>query len=311
MRILKFHFVLFIALSSLALGQDIKVNKINQITSLTQGEFYYPKFSPDNSKLYFTSANYDGIKYFDFNTGKIENVTDAAGAGYSFVISSDSKEIIYRTYTMDRIRKIYTLVELDLTTKETRTLDAEKPSMYPPQLTGTDKVSYTINNQVSNVEFKNSKNALSKSVQSPVVIIDNSKIVLLNNGEKKVLAPLGEGNYIWPSHSPDGTKLLFTLAGRGTYVSDLAGKVTAELGYANAPQWSPDGKWIIYMVDKDNGERVTSSDIYVSSTDGKKKIQITDTKDLFEMYPVWSADGKKAAFNSEDGKVFIADLNID
>lgn len=311
MRILKFHFVFFIALSSLAFGQQIKVDKLNQITSLNQGEFYYPQFSPDNSKLFFTTANYNGIKFYDFNSGKIETVTDAAGAGYGFVFTSDSKDIVYRTYTMDKIRKIYSLVEQNLASKETKVLEADKPAMYPPQKTGIDKISYSLNNQVTSIELKASDKTLSKSTESPFVYIDNSKIILYKNGEKIELAPLGDGNYIWPSVSPDGKSIVFTLAGRGTYICDLNGKIVSELGYANAPQWAPDGKWILYMVDKDNGKKVTSSDIYASSIDGKTKIQLTDTKDIFEMYPVWSPDGKKAAFSTEDGQIFIADLNID
>ena len=61
MRIPKFHFVLFLALSSVAFAQDVKVNKITQITDLSQGEYYYPKFSTDNSKIFFSSATYAGI----------------------------------------------------------------------------------------------------------------------------------------------------------------------------------------------------------------------------------------------------------
>ena len=65
------------------------------------------------------------------------------------------------------------------------------------------------------------------------------------------------------------------------------------------------------MVDKDDGYRVTSSDIYVVSADGKNKFAITNTSDISEMYPSWSQSGKELVFNSTEGEIFIAELNIE
>lgn len=314
MRILKLHFVLFIALSACVYSQQVKVKQITQITNLSEKESYYPKFSSDNSKIFFTTANYDGIWYYDFTTNAVTKVTDQQGAGYEFTFTPDGKNIIYRTQNIVGMKRHYSVYEQNIETKEVNTLETDKTDLYPPQLVSENKISCAVSSQVKNYNLSTNQAQLAKSantVNRPVVIIDNSKIVLFQNGEKTVLAPLGEGNYIWPSVSPDNQKLLFTYCGHGTYVTDLNGNVISNLGYANAPQWSPDGKWIIYMVDKDNGQKVTSSEIFISSVDGTQKFQVTDTKEIHEMYPVWSVDGKKAAFNSEDGKLFIVELNID
>jgi Tol biopolymer transport system component len=126
-----------------------------------------------------------------------------------------------------------------------------------------------------------------------------------------ILAPLGEGNYIWPSVSPDGTKLLFTRAGKGTYFYDLQGNILANLGHANAPQWSPDGKWILFMKDYDNGTDVKSSDIFAYNLLNSQTTQLSDTKDIHEMYPQWSSDGQKVIFNSADGKIFLMELKAE
>jgi len=311
MRIPKFHFVLFLALSSVAFAQDVKVNKITQITDLSQGEYYYPKFSTDNSKIFFSSATYAGIWYYDVNTKQVNNITKEDAAGYDFTTSPDGKEVIYRTYKMADMKRIFSVVSQNIDTKETKVLVADRKDLYPPKFTTDNKLSFAVNSKLESINYKENAAQLQKVSEKPVVIIDNQKIVLFVNGETKTLAPLGEGNYIWPSVSPDNQKLLFTFAGHGTYVSDLNGNIITEIGVANAPQWSPDGKWIVYMVDKDNGQKVTDSEIFIVSADGTKKINITNSKDVYEMYPAWSPDGKRVAFNSEDGKIFIVDLNID
>jgi Tol biopolymer transport system component len=209
------------------------------------------------------------------------------------------------------MKKYYSVFEQNIATKEIKTLETDKGGLYPPQLTNSEQIACADEKGLNNYNLESGKSELQKSVSKPIVIIDNQKIVLFVNGEKKILAPLGEGNYIWPSVSPDNQKLVFTFAGRGTYVSDLDGNVISNLGKADAPQWSPDSKRIMYMADIDDGHKVINSEIYVIDADGTNKVQITNTVDIHEMYPVWSPDGKKAAFNSYDGKIYLAELNID
>ena len=84
-----------------------------------------------------------------------------------------------------------------------------------------------------------------------------------------------------------------------------------ELGYANAPVWSPNGNWVAYMVDKDDGHQITSSDIYVVSQDGSKKYQITKSVNEIEMYPQWAPDGNKLVFHTTNGKIKIAQLDVE
>jgi Tol biopolymer transport system component len=152
---------------------------------------------------------------------------------------------------------------------------------------------------------------MTQDLNGKIVFAENSKLVIYDNDTRNILENLGEGNFAWPSISPDNTKLLFTKAGEGTFVSDLNGNILVELGYANAPVWSPDSKWIAYMVDSDNGYFYTASDVYVVSSDGEKKYQLTDTEYSIEMYPQWAPDGTKIAFHTTNGIIKILQLEID
>ncbi|MBL7067648.1 MAG: PD40 domain-containing protein, partial [Candidatus Marinimicrobia bacterium] len=103
---------------------------------------------------------------------------------------------------------------------------------------------------------------------------------------------------------------LFTLAGAGTFITDLEGKIQAQLGIANAPKWSPDGKWIVYMVDEDDGHVITASDIWAVSADGKTRIQLTKTSEIHEMYPAWSPLMDKIVFDTNSGKIIIMNISV-
>jgi len=106
--------------------------------------------------------------------------------------------------------------------------------------------------------------------------------------------------------SPDGQKLAFEKYGGNMFVFDLQTNKLTDLGQGNHPQWSPDGKKIIYMIAKDDGYRFTQSDIYAINSDGSGKVNLTKTADLIEMNPCWATDGQKIAFDEmTTGKIFI------
>lgn len=297
--------------SVMIIGQTISVLETHNVTSKNEGEFYYPKFSPDGSKIFFTHANYKGIYYLSLENNTLVKLNNEDGAGYEFNVSQNNI-VYYRTDHYVNGRKYSSLKSMDVNTKAVQLIASDKRFLSTPKSLNNNIIAYTINNRIQRFIPKSVNNKVEvSSIEKPYVEIEKSKLALIESGTKKIITPVGKGNYIWPSISPDNSKLLFTVAGKGTYVSDLNGNILADLGYANYPKWSPDGRWISYMVDKDNGLSVTSSDIFIVSSDGEKKFQITDTEDVFEMYPDWSPKGDQLVLNSYDGKIILIKLKIE
>ena len=307
---MKKYLILILSISAIVFGQNVQVVSNQPLTKIEQGEYFFPQVSPTGENILFTSANYDGIwLYSNINAG-LKKIVDASGAGYEPKFSANGEQIIYRKNEFVNNLKYSSIHKFDLQSSNMEMIENRSRNLTPPLRNSIDAVSYVVN---GTLVVKNNSNTLQKSDESSatVVTIENSDMVLYSNGERIVYTPLGKGNYLWPSISPDGTKLLFTLAGVGTFVTNFEGIVISELGNAHYPNWSSDGKWIVYMEDYDDGYNVTDSEIFLVSADGGEKVNLTNTDDINEMYPKWSPVDDEIVYNTTDGIIYKLKLRID
>ncbi|NJD21485.1 MAG: hypothetical protein FIA82_02270 [Melioribacter sp.] len=296
----KILLILFITVASV-LAQNVTVVDDIAVTTSKEGFFYYPTISPDGTSLLFSSENYKGLWSKNLSTGKIIKITDANGAGFEPGFSSVSKEILFREDKFIKGKRFTSLLSYDIAAKKSIVVEEGVRDL---------KIcrdnSNAFKNYVKGTEVRTTlKQRMMQKTSAPdrVVFIQDSKIALSENSVTKVVKPFGEGNYIWPSLSPDKTKLLFTLAGRGTYVSKLDGTILNTVGYANYPSWSPDGNWILFMKDIDNGEIIISSDIYIANIKTGKYFNLTLQRVNIALYPKWGADNSEIYYNTDNGQI--------
>lgn len=87
-------------------------------------------------------------------------------------------------------------------------------------------------------------------------------------------------------------------------------KLTSGTSFDISPEFSPDGKWIIYSSDEGNSGVF---DFWKISPDGSQKVKITDNLNLIDSYignlalgrPVWSSDGTFIYYNVITGNTLI------
>ena len=303
-------YMLLILVSGVVFGQNIQVLSNQPITRIEQGEFYYPQANPSGENILFTTENYSGIWLYSNINGSLKKVVEADGSGYEPRFSGDGEQIVYRKNEYLKNLKYSTLQKVDLNTMKNETIENRARSITYPLNKTSDLLSYVVDKQL---QVKNISNDLLKSevLVSNVVTIENSDMVLYSNEGRIVYTPLGKGNYLWPSISPDGTKLHFTFAGKGTFITDFNGNIISELGNAHYPNWSNDGKWIVYMEDYDDGYNVTDSEIFIVSVVGTIKVNLTNSDDINEMYPRWSPKEDEIVYNTTDGIIYKLKLKID
>ena len=143
-----------------------------------------------------------------------------------------------------------------------------------------------------------------------VITIENRKMVLYNNGNRTELTPNGaELSYIWASISPDNKNIVYTAAGKGTYVCSVTGKNVTSLGKLSAPSWAGN-KFVVGMDDRDDGEKLISSSLVISSIEGKLRKTLEIPAGINAMYPSASKDGSRIAFNTDRGEVYLMQVEL-
>ena len=137
---------------------------------------------------------------------------------------------------------------------------------------------------------------------------ENLNLNLYRNGEKVVLKPHGDANYIWVSLSPNQEMILFNTK-HGTGICDLEGKEIINLGLDfDAPVWYGND-YVVGMDDNHDGYRNTESSIMIASVDGAIVQRLTQP-DGFGMYPDVDAKSGRIVYNTEDGDIRLIQLNL-
>jgi hypothetical protein len=289
------------------------LNTIN-LTEVQDGEFFFPKFSPAGDKVFFTSANFNGIWYVDLKSNKIQNVTEDKSAGYGFEISNDGKNIFYLTRFSDDGRRVskYSLIEKDITTGNSKELFVSSKWLTPPRLVDENKIAFYEDDELILLNTSTAEKLEKKNHRFGIFIARENKIIFTSNiGERQIEFPEGN-NIIWVEQSPFEHKALAYVVGKGVFIVDSTGESKKYLGDYRAAKWSPMYNLITFMVDKDNGHFITEVDIFVTTISGDSyTINLTQTPEIIEMNPAWSPDGKKIVFNTYSGEIKLIELKIE
>lgn len=265
--------------SIMASAQVLNVESVEKLNIPQNADSKIAGISPDGSYVLITSQSNEGLMKFDLATGKVSTITTAVGAGYNVEISADSKEVTYRevTYAKDKSR-LTSLVRQDLATAKKSTLVKSTREMHQARV---------------------------RRAIAPIVSIQNGELVLTVGTVTKVLSPNGQGlSYLWPSVSPDGSKIVYYVSGN-VWVCNVNGTNPQRIGKFRAPQWY-NNSVVVGMNDQDNGHYVTSSEIVAYTLDGEKQVLTNNT--IMAMYPYVSADGSKIVCSTPVGEAYLINL---
>ncbi|MCJ7645196.1 MAG: PDZ domain-containing protein, partial [Candidatus Aminicenantes bacterium] len=275
-----------------------------------QGQIPLPRggfcsFSPDDKKLAYnrifrefrTWKRYrggmaDDIWIYDFETKKIENITDNPALD---IIPMWSGDRIYFISDRDETKKM-NLYVYELGTKRTRKLtdftefDIKFPSLGPKAIV------FENGGTIFTFDL-----ASEKTDRVPIVIADDQ---LSGRGR---IAKVDDRitNF---EIAPDGKRALFGARGDVFTVPAKQGNtrnITRTPGvHERDSKWSPDGKWIAYISDATGEDEIT-----IEAQDGSgKPRQLTKDADTYKYQIYWSPDSGKIMWSDKKQRLSYVDV---
>ena len=280
----------FLMLFATLLSAEVVVKNV-QVLKLGTNTIQ-PVFSDDGQFLIFNSMK--GGNIYKFSDKKMTNF---AASAFDYSMDTDGK-VRYRIDTFVNGLRMNSVNVYDSKSNKTDIILDKKRLNIVPKI--TQHGIFYMENDVLKTD-----NALSKATSKPIVMSYDNGLLLYSYGTAKMMRPVGDEQfYIWPSLSPDN-KMISFVDKNDLYVIDLNGNIKFSIKEARAPKWSPDGKWIAFMRDSDNGHVFTSSDIYVVRVEDQEIFRLTDTEDRIEMSPSWSPDGTQIICEDAANDEFI------
>ena len=259
-----------------------------------------PQWSPDGKTIYYTASDYNGIWAYSTAGGTAVQITSDRGSGYGFSISDDGTRIAWRRTLSGALpgERLQEAVVRDIAGGTSSILVSGK-SISLPAFVRSDVV-YSVGGQL-----QGARAGVQPAGTVSILGIEETKIAILRDGVKSLIDPLGNGSYVWPSLSPDGSKLVACETDRGTFVSDAVGGHAVRIGRRDAPAWTRDGRWLIYMADSDDGHAIRSSEIAYVSPDGNMSGNLTSTSHTIEMYPQCSPVSDAILCSTLGGEILV------
>ena len=298
MKILKFAaLAAIISLPMTVDGRTLQVEKLQKMELPQEVYCQIPTISPDGSYVIVGTMGTGTLNKIDLNTGEMSLVAENGDAD-ALVISPDGRNIVFRNVTFDKKKMRQTALH------SVNIENGKETQLVKPSRRLNSGFSVT-NSRVSAVESgKMKKMSISKGDDTvlPVASINYGDLQVTVNGKTNTINPQGEGSYLWPSVSPDGTKVAYYFVGEGAFVCNLDGSNPQPVGYIHAPRWYGNDM-VIGMEDYDDGRVITKSSIVASDMLGTHQT-LTDAN-VKAMYPSASADGSKIVFSTDEGELYL------
>jgi Tol biopolymer transport system component len=259
----------------IAQAQILETVSMQQIATPSNVEGKVVGISPKGDYLILTDMSNTGLIRYDLATQATTVITEADAAGWDVKISQDGNLITYRQRHDNNPIIRYDIMQYNM---------ADGKAVVRAQAQrGTAQL-------------------VTANANSTVAVNEDLHLVLNHNGKNIVLTPNGtEEAYNWPSISPDGSKILYYVSGRGCFVCDINGNHVQKIAnHCRAAQWY-NNNTIVGMADEDNGTVLTASAIVVYTLDGKSQILVG--KDMMAIYP-FATEGK-IAFSTAAGEMYL------
>ncbi len=267
-----------------------------------------PLWSPDGRYLALSGPGYQGLWLYDREDGTLRRLTDAPAAGFGFSWSADGTTLLARVARFEGLRRYNAIVTVDVATGRVQRVGEERTLMPDlPRWAPDDRhVLLYRRGRVETLDTGKPAVLTPAKAGAPVLLSGGGRLQRVAGTAVTAIHPIPDAEVLNVTSSPQGAQVAFEVLGGNLYVMNSDGTGLVDLGPGHRPQWSPDGRWVVFMRTADDGYRFTASDLYAARADGSATVRLTHTAEVLEMNPAWSPDGAWIAFDDHaTGDVYL------
>ncbi|MBZ0199914.1 MAG: C39 family peptidase, partial [Ignavibacteriaceae bacterium] len=291
MKIQLLLFLFFVLFLSLVNAQD-------QIEE--KGYFAHPVATP--SGLVFTD-NYASSVYI-LNSGKVKSIISSPNCGRYFSIDK-SKNLIGFKLIDDQGTQVPAL--FNLSENKTIFLSDVQTLAGQPSFADDGSVAFTVGNNLFVNTLLSSEQyelgcysniaPISPDAKYAAFNDDNDQIYLINlQTNKKIKISDDKFGYFNPLWSPNSKYLLYSSLGGLLYVHNLEEGTNLFVGEGYSPSWANISSTILFYKKQIENMKLLNTDIYIYNITKRKITQITNSNNINEIDPVFSAEDKEIIY---------------
>ena len=256
--------------------------------------------SPDGQ--FVVTNTMTSLKRVNVSDGTEKVIANGEGL-YNYAVSSDGATVVYSRPQFKKNHLRYVSLEsVDATGSAPKVL--VKASR---KLGSGYSLSNGSLNAVENGKLRTKALGAAKATAAPVASINYGHLDVTVNGKTTTIDPQGRGSYIWPSISPDGTRVCYWLIGGGCFTCNLDGSDVKSHGALRAATWAGDNMLVGMDEVEGDSQKVASCSIVALDVNTNRTQKLTDDT-VIATYPSASADGSRIAFTTPAGEIYVINV---
>jgi Tol biopolymer transport system component len=290
---------------------NLATGELRQITSGDADEFE-PAWSPDGANIAFVSGTGivgKSIESIDFASGKqhtIVSIDPAIGRLEAPSFSPDGTRLSYIRYAgSGTILSVAQFLVTSAMGGDETVYAGHGQDAFPFPATWLSKTEllYTGNGHLLHVDLATKSETVipfTAAIQS-VRPKYSRKVYNFDSTATQVVKGI-----FAPALSPSGKQIAFVSLNQ-LYVMTIGRApvaLTSDTFYKQEPAWSPDGKTLAYVSDKNGIENIYLHDVSTNDTSGDRQASPSDSAQIM---PAWSPDAKLIAFQDQTGATLLMD----
>lgn len=265
-----------------------------------------PQWSPDGKKIALTTFSNDGIWIVDANGKNLSQVTSDKGSGYKFSWSKDNKTILARPSSLENKRMMYEVKTYNVSTRAEKTIVTKTRNLegLPSWNADNSEIQFRVSKQTKSAASGLKVNTLKsdKSVDATLLERIAAEPATVSTGVANLSKLAGKVLFNATQSQVNG-KIAFQAGGK-LYVCEADGSQLKEIGNGERASWTPNGKYVIVSLVKDDGKKITEGKL--NAVDVVTGQYTSLETGLVALSPSVSPDGTKLAFEDyASGNIYV------